>query len=278
MTLVRVAAVTVIVAGLVVVTFLMGSEKPAENLDPALMPAHNQPERKELEIVAAEHPLEGRWRVNYEEPWFTGSLVYELRQQTDGLKGYLVEITGEGGMQSVSGDLLIFELSSWDDNSGAGLYYMEFEGVAYKVECDIELQAMDRLHVRYTYNGGSGEETWVRIRDGGDQDSTAASHVLEGRWGVTYDDSWFTGSLVYELRAQGDDLRGFLVEIGNDSGVQPVSDGSLIFELHSWNGTKGACTYHMDDEGVAYEAECDAELQSEGQLRVRYSYNGGAGE
>ena len=60
--------------------------------------------------------------------------------------------------------------------------------------------------------------------------------------------------------------------------AQPVPGGSLVFEMRTWDGTRGKGRCYMEYEGVAFEAECAIELLSPGRLRVRYSYNGDRGE
>ena len=112
--------------------------------------------------VTARHVLAGRWRVDYEDRWFAGRLVYDLRAEDGTVRGYLVETTDETG-RSFPGDSLVFELRGWDGTRGEGLYSMDFEGERYEASCAIELQSADRLRVRYDFHGYRGDETWVRI-------------------------------------------------------------------------------------------------------------------
>ena len=145
---------------------MAGLRESVGGFDRAAAQARTRAEDAERGAAAAEHALEGRWRVDYDDPWFTGSLVYDLRERADGLEGHLVEIRAGGGAQFLPEGPLVFELGAWDGTEGTGRYYMEYEGVAYEAECDIALLSPDRLRVRYSYYGERGEEIWERIGDG----------------------------------------------------------------------------------------------------------------
>ncbi len=164
---VQLAVTAGIVFALVGAALLAGSQGRAEAFDRVATQPRVQPGGTERGAGVAEHVLEGRWRVNYDEPWFTGSLVYDLREEDDGIKGYLVEIVDENG-RSMSANSLIFELRRWDGAKGEGIYSMEYEGDRYEAECDIELQSTGRLRVLYSYYGHDGDETWTRV-EGRDQ-------------------------------------------------------------------------------------------------------------
>lgn len=164
---VQLAVTAAIVFALVGAAHIAGSRERAESFDRMAAQTRFQLGGTERSAGVAEQVLEGRWRVEYDEPWFTGSLVYDLREEEDGIKGYLVEIVDENG-QSVSANSLIFELRSWDGTKGEGIYSMEYEGDRYEAECDIELQSTDWLRVRYSYYGYDGNETWTRV-EGRDQ-------------------------------------------------------------------------------------------------------------
>lgn len=164
---VQLAVTAAVVFALVGAAQMAGSRERAEALDRPAAQTRFQLGGTERAAGVAEHVLEGRWRVEYDETWFTGSLVYDLREEDDGIKGYLVEIVDENGY-SVSANSLIFELRTWDGTKGEGIYSMEYEGDRYEAECDIELQSRGRLRVRYSYYGHDGDETWRRV-EGGDQ-------------------------------------------------------------------------------------------------------------
>lgn len=161
----QLAVTALIVVGLVGIGHLASSREGAPALD--RIPAET---RLPLEGLgrgasAPNHVLEGRWRVEYDDPWFTGSLTYDLRQEVEGLRGYLVEIAGENG-RSPGDDSLVFELRDWDGTRGAGIYSMEYEGTRYEAECSLELQSTGELHVRYRYSGDSFSEIWTRVEEG----------------------------------------------------------------------------------------------------------------
>jgi len=164
---VQLAATAIIVLGLVGVAHMANSRERAEAFDQVAGRTSFQFEGSGRGLGVAAHVLEGRWRVAYDDPWFTGSLVYDLREEEDGLRGYLVESVDASG-QSVSDNSLIFELRSWDGTKGKGSYSMEYDGVRYEAECDIALQSDDKLRVRYSYRGYDGDETWTRV-EGGDR-------------------------------------------------------------------------------------------------------------
>ena len=162
----QLAVTALIVAGLVGVGHLASSREGAPALD--RIPAET---RLPLEGLgrgasAPNHVLEGRWRVEYDDPWFTGSLTYDLRQGAEGLRGYLVEIADENG-RTPGDDSLIFELDNWDGTEGEGIYSMEYEGRRYEAACDLELRSTGELHVRYRYSGDPFSEVWTRVDGGG---------------------------------------------------------------------------------------------------------------
>lgn len=162
----QLAVTAMIVVCLVGIAQLAGSREGAPAPDP--VPART---RLPLEGLgrgagAQDHVLAGRWRVEYDDPWFTGSLTYELRQGAEGLRGHLVEIADENG-RTPGDDSLIFELRDWDGTKGAGIYSMEYEGTRYEAACDLELQSTGELHVRYRYSGYPFSEVWTRVEGGG---------------------------------------------------------------------------------------------------------------
>ena len=162
---VQLAVTAMIVLGLVGVAHMASSRDRAEAFDQAAAQTRFQFEGSGRGVGVAAHVLEGRWRVEYDDPRFTGSLVYDLREEEDGLRGYLVESVDESG-QSVSDNSLIFELHSWAGTKGEGSCSMESDGVRYEAQCDIALQSADELRVRYSYRGYDGEETWTRVEEG----------------------------------------------------------------------------------------------------------------
>ena len=162
---IQLAVTAIIVLGLVGVAHMASSRDRAEAFDQAAAQTRFQFEGAGRGVGIAGHVLAGRWRVEYDDPWFTGSLVYDLREEEDGLRGYLVEIVDENG-QSESDNSLILELSNWDGTKGEGLYSIEYEGIRYEAECDIELGPAGELRVRYSYQGYDGDETWTRVEEG----------------------------------------------------------------------------------------------------------------
>lgn len=164
---VQLAATAGIVFALVGAAHLAGPRERADAFDRTAAQTRFQSGGTESGPGVAEHVLEGRWRVEYDEPWFTGSLVYDLRKEDDAIEGYLVEMVDNNG-QSVPANSLIFELRRWDGTKGEGIYSMDYEGDRYEAECDIELQSAGGLRVRYSYYGYDGDETWTRV-EGGDQ-------------------------------------------------------------------------------------------------------------
>lgn len=160
----QLAVTATIVLGLAGAAQLASSSSDAETFDQAAAQTRLAFDAAGRGVSAGDHVLKGRWRVTYNEPWFTGSVVYDLREGDDGIKGYLVEIVDADG-RTWSDDALILELRTWDGTRGAGLYSMEYEGERYETECDIELQSAGRLRVRYRYYGYPGDELWTRLEE-----------------------------------------------------------------------------------------------------------------
>ena len=161
----QLAVTAMIVLGLAGAAQLASSSSEAEAFDQAAAQTRLAFDAAGRGISAGDHVLKGRWRVRYNEPWFTGSAVYDLREEDDGIRGYLVEIVDADG-RSFSDDALILELHTWDGTRGQGLYSMDYEGERYEAECDIELQSEGRLRVRYRYYGYRGDELWMRLEAG----------------------------------------------------------------------------------------------------------------
>ena len=163
----QLAATAMVVFGLGGVAHVASTAADAAVFDRAAAETRSQLEGMGRGVGArSAHVLEGRWRVDYEDPWFAGRVVYDLREEDGTVRGYLVETTDETG-RSFPGDSLVFELRGWDGTSGKGLYSMDFEGERYQASCAIELQSADRLRVRYDFHGYRGDEIWVRM-EGGD--------------------------------------------------------------------------------------------------------------
>ena len=158
----QLAVTATIVLGLAGAAQLASSSHDAEAFDQAAAQTRLAFDAAGRGVSAADHVLDGRWRVRYDEPWFTGSVVYDLREEDDGIRGYLVEIVDAEG-RLFSDNSLILELRTWDGTRGQGLYSMEYEGERYEAECDIELQPAGRLRVRYRYYGYLGDELWMRV-------------------------------------------------------------------------------------------------------------------
>lgn len=164
---VRLAATAAIALGLTAALHSARSGKAVEGFDRTGGQAPVQLEEAGPDARAVDHELRGRWRVDYDEEWFKGSLIYDLREEDDGLRGYLVEMGDDSGSMPVSDEPLVFELRTWDGTKGTARYSMEYEGVDYETDCDIELLSTDRLRLRYSYYGVAGEEIWTRV-EGGD--------------------------------------------------------------------------------------------------------------
>lgn len=161
----QLAVTAMIVLGLAGAAQLASSSSEAEAFDQAAAQTRLAFDAAGRGISAGDHVLKGRWRVRYNEPWFTGSAVYDLREEDDGIRGYLVEIVDADG-RSFFDDALILELHTWDGTRGQGLYSMDYEGERYEAECDIELQSEGRLRVRYRTYGYRGDELWMRLEAG----------------------------------------------------------------------------------------------------------------
>ena len=161
----QLAVTATIVLGLAGAARLASSSNDAETFDQAAAQTRLAFDAAGRGVSAGDHVLKGRWRVSYDEPWFTGSVVYDLREEDDGIKGYLVEIVDADG-RSFSDDSLILEVRTWDGTRGEGLYSMEYGGERYETECDIELQPAGGLRVRYSYYGYLGDELWTRLEAG----------------------------------------------------------------------------------------------------------------
>lgn len=160
----QLAATSLIVLGLVGLARLASSDEGARKLDQAAEQTRQQLQGADRDASTAGIGLEGRWRVDYEDAWFTGTLIYELRREDTGLKGYLIEILDEAGRAPVD-DSLILEMHAWNGSEGEGLYYFEYQGERYEAACRLEALSSGELRVRYDVYGYRGDEMWHRVAE-----------------------------------------------------------------------------------------------------------------
>ena len=156
----------ILTTGLIVVALagtaqLANSKEDAGAFDEAAAHTRFQLEGTDQREERVDNALTGRWKVEYETPEFTGTVIYELREEEGGLRGYLVETSDEQGVW-VSDGTLVFKLHSFDGTRGKGSYQIEYEGEHYDVPCDIQLLPSGDLRVQYDYYGYTGDETWAR--------------------------------------------------------------------------------------------------------------------
>ena len=155
----------IIVVALVGTAQLGNSEEDSRAFDEAAEHTRFQLEgatRGVDRVDRADNVLAGRWEVEYEDPEFTGTVIYELREEEEGLRGYVVEISDEQGEWEPD-STFVFSVTSFDGSKGKGSYQIEYEGKHYDVPCDIQLLPSDDLRVQYDYYGYTGDETWVRV-------------------------------------------------------------------------------------------------------------------
>lgn len=152
----------IIVVALVGTAQLASSKEDSRAFDKAAEHTRFQLEGTDRKADRVDNVLAGRWEVEYEAPEFTGTVIYELREEEKGLRGYLVEFSDEQGVW-VSDGTLVFRLHSFDGKRGKGSYKIEYEGKHYDIPCDIQLLPSGDLRVQYDYYGYTGDETWVRV-------------------------------------------------------------------------------------------------------------------
>ena len=107
------------------------------------------------------HPLAGTWSTPYEDTEFTGFLLIELRGEGDNLRGFAVAVGDDTGTLSIDEEL-VFSVTSFDGESGAGIYYHEEAGERYDVPTTLQLLDDDHLQVSWDYAGEAGTELWRR--------------------------------------------------------------------------------------------------------------------
>ncbi len=117
---------------------------------------------KETQPASIYSPLIGTWKASYESEEFTGQILYQFRQEGSAVKAYSVELTDENG-DSMEDNTMAISISSFENQSGKGTYYMEYEGEKYEVACELRLQKSGKLVISYDYYGYTSTETWQKI-------------------------------------------------------------------------------------------------------------------
>ncbi|MEM8897631.1 MAG: hypothetical protein AAGC85_05980 [Bacteroidota bacterium] len=117
---------------------------------------------KETQPASIYSPLIGTWKASYESAEFTGQILYQFRQEGGKVKAYSVKLTDENG-DSMEDNTLAIAISSFENPKGKGIYYIEYEGEKYEIECGLRLSKSGELIISYDYYGYTDTETWQKI-------------------------------------------------------------------------------------------------------------------
>ncbi|MEM7512496.1 MAG: hypothetical protein AAF388_16295 [Bacteroidota bacterium] len=121
-----------------------------------------EPDAKEPQQASVYSPLIGTWKASYESEEFTGEVLYQFRQEGSAIKAYSVKLTDENG-DSMEDNTMAISINSFENQSGKGTYYMEYEGEKYEIACELRLQKSGKLVISYDYYGYTSTETWQKI-------------------------------------------------------------------------------------------------------------------
>lgn len=102
------------------------------------------------------------------------------------------------------------------------------------------------------------------------------SKELLGKWKVIYNDESFKGEVVYEVKLEGERVKGYAISYKDESGKTTEME-ELVLQLKSYKKGKGKGTYSADYEGTRYDMNCTLKLVSPRELTVSYSYYGYSG-
>ncbi|MEL6193216.1 MAG: hypothetical protein AAFR66_14260 [Bacteroidota bacterium] len=135
-------------------------EEPSLSEEPS--PTETESDPKETQPASVYSPLIGTWKASYESEEFTGEVLYQFRQEGSAIKAYSVKLTDENG-DSMEDNTIAISINSFENQTGKGTYYMEYEGEKYEVACELRLQKSGRLVISYDYYGYTDTETWQKI-------------------------------------------------------------------------------------------------------------------
>ena len=96
---------------------------------------------------------------------------------------------------------------------------------------------------------------------------------LLGKWKVIYDDESFKGEVIYEVKLEGEKVKGYAISYQDESGQTNAME-ELVLQLKSYKKGKGKGTYSVDYEGTRYDMNCTLKLVSPRELTVSYTYYG----
>ncbi len=106
--------------------------------------------------------LLGKWEVNYSSKEFTGTVVYDIKQEQKELVAYTYQYKDTNGYTEKAEGAKVLTIHSFDGKEGKGTYTTEYEGKTLDIACKIEKVDAKTLKLSYDYYGYSESETWKK--------------------------------------------------------------------------------------------------------------------
>lgn len=97
---------------------------------------------------------------------------------------------------------------------------------------------------------------------------------LEGNWKVSYNTNDFKGSIVYEIKKDGEIFHAYTLQYVDEQGYSENADFEKALVIHFFNGSKGKGTYQIEYENEWYDVDCIITKVDDATFKLSYDYYG----
>jgi len=107
--------------------------------------------------------------------------------------------------------------------------------------------------------------------------SQKETDYLIGKWQVAYDLDDFKGTIVYDLKKEGDAFNAYTDTYYDENGYSEKAERIKTLTLHNFNGYKGEGTYTLEYQGKHYPIACQIDMVDSNTFVLSYDYYGEIG-
>ena len=94
------------------------------------------------------------------------------------------------------------------------------------------------------------------------------------KWKVTYNSSEFNGSIIYEIKKEGNVFNAYTYQYEDKNGNAQKAEGAKILIIKSFDGYKGKGIYKIEYEGERFDIDCQIDMVDENTFKLSYDYYG----
>jgi len=102
----------------------------------------------------------------------------------------------------------------------------------------------------------------------------AETDYIIGKWKVSYDTKEFKGSVVYDIKKEGNTFNAYTYEYQDENGYGEPAEKTKTVSIESFDGHTGKGVYKVQYEGETYDVACTIDMVDKNTFTLSYESYG----